>query len=86
MVKCPRCEYRGIKHEVYPDPTITTTLVCNNDFVDEKNNFHSHDRNKKTRRFTCSKGHVWEMSYYDKCWCGWISSTDQIVKFINSEE
>lgn len=65
-MRCPTCKENGEKSRVFPGPT-TTTLMSRNVYYDGDGNYHSHDPNTKTTKYTCSNGHEWTEEITPKC-------------------
>ena len=58
-MKCPECVKEGRVSRVVPGLQ-TTTLVHGVSYYDETGRFVHVDPNKRTTRYSCSNGHVWE--------------------------
>ena len=75
MMKCPTCVEEGEKSQVYLGGTCTTSMGYSS-YYDEGGIFHSHDPNKQTTKYSCSRRHKWSKSSTFPCpakGCTWKS-------------
>ncbi len=57
-MKCPECVAEGERSKVYPHESHRTLLAVQR-YFDEDGTYHSHDPNKTTTKYECSRGHKW---------------------------
>lgn len=65
-MKCQKCVEAGEKSTVYVGGSISTCMA-GPEFYDEEGRFHDHDPNAHTTAYTCSRGHDWRVTTYEKC-------------------
>jgi len=76
--KCAICEKEGTFSTLHPSSFYRTTLTGTKEYYDEQGKYHVHSNNTRTQDFTCSKGHRYEVSSKQECWCGWGSNRQEI--------
>jgi hypothetical protein len=57
-MKCSECVEAGEKSTVRGGMGSVTCMYCP-PWYDEEGVYHKHDRNTRTSRYRCSKGHSW---------------------------
>ena len=72
-MKCSECKKQGLKSKVTPGVGLRTAMHCF-PFYDEEGNYHHHDVNVTTTRYSCSNGHKWTARKKEPCphdGCDW---------------
>lgn len=65
-MKCPVCQEKGLKSNVYPGGG-QSTLMGFTPYYDEEGNYHIHDPNTITFSYSCSLGHKWKEVSKKEC-------------------
>ncbi len=68
-VICHECQAAGEKSTVR-DLGGSVTCLGWSAHYDEEGVRHSHDPNRHTSGYECSRGHRWERRWYPRCHCG----------------
>lgn len=84
-MKCPVCQERGLKSNVYPGPRYCTLMYCA-PYYDEDGNYHNHDMNTATTSYNCSLGHSWTVSRKGECASCDFGKDSERITITNSEE
>lgn len=84
-MKCPICQEKGLKSQVYPNGGTSTALFCQ-PYYDEDGKYHHHDMNTYTEGFSCSLGHKWSESSKGKCPSCDFGSNKPFINIINDQE
>lgn len=66
LVICAECKNSGQRSRVNDYGTIGT-LLAYHAYYDEDGRYHSHNPNRLTKSYRCSKGHTWKVSTYNTC-------------------
>lgn len=75
-MKCPTCVTEGEASRVYEGGSSSTAMYFA-PFYDEEGRRHSHDGNRVTTQYRCSRGHSWASSRRGSCWCGWPEASQE---------
>jgi len=73
-MKCPTCVEEGEKSLVYSGGRSMTCMGGGAPYWDEDGEYHSHDPNTISTRYSCSRGHVWGKTSKISCpapGCDW---------------
>ena len=65
-MKCPECVKDG-ERSIVRDLGGSTTLLGWSPFWDEDGVHHSHDPNRHSNQYSCSRGHTWTEGFYPQC-------------------
>jgi hypothetical protein len=68
-MKCPLCVEQGLRSTVR-SLGATVTLLGHRPWWDEDGVYHSHDPNRHTMEFCCSKEHIWRSVSHLPCPAG----------------
>jgi hypothetical protein len=69
VLRCPKCALLNQGSTIHQVGSSSTELFAAPFWEDGKR--HDHDPNTHTSVYACNRGHRWEVTWKESCWCGW---------------
>jgi hypothetical protein len=67
-MKCPQCVIENETSSCFASNLVTSTAMGGQKrYWDEKDVYHSHDPNRSTSSYHCSRGHRWTVTSRHRC-------------------
>ena len=84
-MRCPQCVQEDQTSRCFKgNRTVTTAMAGVQRYWDEAGVYHSHDPNRSTSTFHCSRGHRWTITTRQQCPACSFGKEEPLVKISTS--